>query len=118
MTTNPKPRRARRIKDLQRAKSAKGVAARERLLIEQPATWQDVGGFVTDGVLGAHAVRLLRRDGYGPRLAVTVDGRHRAARTLRGFSRLVAKMLFSVKPPQPVPQPITHHLLPLTSPHA
>lgn len=92
MTTDPKPRRARRTNDLQKERSRKGVAARARLRMERAAQWRDVGGIVTDGVLGRHNVRLLARDGY-PRLAVTVDGEHRQARTLRGVMRCMAVMV-------------------------
>ena len=95
MTTNPIIRKARWRNDLQKAKSAAGVAARARLRIERASAWTDVGGFVTDGVLGKHAVRLLASESYGPRLAVAVDGRHRAARTLRGVVRCMANMVFA-----------------------
>jgi len=54
----------------------------------------DVGGFVTDGCLGTHVVRLLAYPGDERRLAVTVDGRHRQARTLRGIVRCMAEMIY------------------------
>jgi hypothetical protein len=54
---------------------------------------RDVGGFTTDGVLGAHTVRLLAWPGDCNRLAVTVDGQHRQARTLRGLTRCMAAMV-------------------------
>ena len=95
MTTNPNRRKARRLNDYQKVKSAAGVAARERLRIERASAWKDVGGFVTDGALGKHAVRLLASESYGPRLAVTVDGRHREARTLRGVLRCMSNMVFA-----------------------
>ena len=94
MTTNPITRKARRRNDYQKAKSAAGVAARERIRMERAGTWTDVGGLSTDGVLGKHSVRLLASEHYGPRLAVTVDGRHRDARTLRGVIRCIALMVF------------------------
>ena len=95
MTTNPITRKARRRNDYQKAKSAAGVAARARLRMERASAWTDVGGLVTDGVLGKHTVRLLAAESYGPRLAVTVDGRHRDARTLRGVIRCISKMVFA-----------------------
>ena len=76
-------------------KSRKGVEARRRLMLERSATWRDVGGFITDGVLGVHSVRLLACETYGERLAVTVDGQHRQARTLRGVVRCMAKMIIA-----------------------
>lgn len=95
MATNPIGRKARRRSDIQREKSRKGVEARARLRIERAKAWKDVGGFVTDGVLGCHRVRLLVCEGYSDhRLAITVDGEHRNARTLRGVGRRMALMLF------------------------
>lgn len=93
MTTNPKRLKPWRRNEIQKTNSAKGVAARKRLRSERAAEWRDVGGFVTDGVLGEHRVRLLASDSYGDRLAVTVDGEHRQARTLRGVLRCMAKMV-------------------------
>lgn len=94
MTTNPKTRRARRRNELQKQKSVLGVAAKKMLMAERAEAWRDVGGFVTDGVLGAHRVRLLESDTYGRSLAVEVDGVPRQARTLRGVARCIAKMVF------------------------
>jgi hypothetical protein len=94
MATNPRGRKARRRNDIQREKSRKGVEARARLRRERAEAWRDVGGFVTDGALGRHVVRLLAREGYGPRLAVTVDGEHRDARTLRGVVRRMGIMVW------------------------
>lgn len=94
MTTNHRGRKARRRSDIQREKSRKGVEARARLRHERAGAWRDVGGCVTDGVLGAHVIRLLARDSYGPRLAVTVDGEHRDARTLRGVVRRLGLMVW------------------------
>lgn len=86
MTTNPNRRRAVRLKDLQTEKSRKGVEAKRRLMLERAAAWRDVGGLVTDGVLGVHSVRLLASETYG---------QHRQARTLRGLGRCMAKMIYA-----------------------
>lgn len=84
-----------RRSDLQRVKSRAGVEARRRKRLERADGWTDAGGFVTDGVLGVHSVRLWRSETYGERLAVTVDGEHRQARTLRGFIRCMAEMAYA-----------------------
>ena len=68
-------------------------AAKERKRIEQAASMRDVGGFVTDGCLGNHAVRLLAYPGDTRHLAVVLDGRHRQARTLAGIKRCMAEMI-------------------------
>lgn len=94
MTTNPRGRKARRRNEIQREKSRKGVEARARLRMERAQAWRDVGGLVTDGVLGCHTVRLLVSESYGPRLAVTVDGVHRPARTMRGIVRRMGVMVW------------------------
>lgn len=94
MATNPRGRKARRRNDYQRERSPKGVEARRHKRIERSAAWRDVGGFITDGVLGVHKVRLLACDTYGERFAVTVDSQHRQARTLRGFVACIAKMIY------------------------
>ena len=54
---------------------------------------RDVGGFVTDGVLGVHAVRLLAKDDEVKYLAVSVDGQAKASRTYRGVLRCMAEMV-------------------------
>lgn len=94
MTTNPKKSRCLRFKKLQREKSALGVEAKKRLRVERFEAWWDVGGFVTDGVLGVHRVRLMESDSFGRRLAVCVDGVQRDARTLRGVARCMGEMVF------------------------
>lgn len=94
MTTNPIRRRAKRRNELQKQKSRKGVETRRRMMRERAAAWHDVGGLTTDGVLGAHSVRLLVSETYGDRLAVVVDDLHRQARTLRGVVRCMAQMIF------------------------
>lgn len=74
--------------------SRAGVLARERKKQAEAAGWHDVGGFVTDGCLGEHRVRLLCSDDYSERvLAVTVDGEHRRPRTLRGVEKCMARMV-------------------------
>jgi hypothetical protein len=62
--------------------------------VQSTAEWQDVGGFVTDGCLGEHTVRLLFSPDYDERmLAITVDGEHRRPRTLRGVEKCITKMV-------------------------
>ncbi len=58
------------------------------------ATMLDVGGITTDGIFGAHSIRLLSYGDGEPRYAITVDGEHRQARTERGILRCVAQMIF------------------------
>lgn len=73
-----------------------GVAASARLRMEVTHEWRDVGGMTTDGVLGAHTVRLMACDEWSDgRLAVVVDGQHRRARTLRGVVRCMARMVMA-----------------------
>lgn len=80
-------------KKMLRERAMRGVAARERNRVVQVAAMRDVGGFVTDGCLGAHTVRLLAYPGDELRLAVMVDGKHRQPRTLRGIVRCLAEMM-------------------------
>ena len=82
-------------KEMLRKRAMKGVAARERKRIERSESMCDVGGFVTDGCLGIHSVRLLAYPGDERSVAVTVDGRHRAARTFRGVVRCMASMVMA-----------------------
>lgn len=96
MTTYPKRTRLRRTRDLQRQRSIAGVATRERNRMAIPHEWRDVGGFATDGVFGAHTVRLMACDQWSDdRLAVVVDGTHRQARTMRGVLRVLAGMVMA-----------------------
>lgn len=55
---------------------------------------RDVGGCVTDGCLGDHTIRLLAWPDEDRHYAVTVDGEHRQARTLRGVVRVLAEMVY------------------------
>jgi hypothetical protein len=73
-------------------RAMRGVVARERMRMERTEAMRDVGGLVTDGCLGAHSVRLLAWPD-GKHVAVTVDGRHRQARTLRGVARIMAQIV-------------------------
>ena len=75
------------------ARAMCGVAARDRIRLERSETMRDVGGLSTDGCLGVHTVRLLAWPD-GSHVAVTVDGRHRQARTLRGVVRIMAEMVY------------------------
>ena len=76
-----------------RARAMLGVAARKQNRLARTEAMRDVGGLVTDGCLGAHTVRLLAWPD-GSHVAVTVDGQHRQARTLRGVVRVLASMIF------------------------
>ena len=69
-------------------------AAKERKRMEFSATLRDVGGITTDGLFGAHKVRILSYGDGGNHYAITVDGEHRQARTERGVLRLLARMAY------------------------
>lgn len=69
-------------------------AAKERKRMEFGATLRDVGGITTDGLFGAHKVRILSYGDGGNHYAITVDGEHRQARTERGVLRLLARMAY------------------------
>ena len=82
----------RRERVLRKCANMRAAKARKRM--EQGSTMLDVGGITTDGLFGAHSIRLLSY-GYGePRYAITVDGEHRQARTERGILRCLAKMIY------------------------
>ena len=49
-------------------------AAKERKRMEFGATLRDVGGITTDGLFGAHKVRILSYGDGGNHYAITVDG--------------------------------------------
>lgn len=68
--------------------------AKDRKRVEAATEWRDVGGLVTDGVLGVHSVRLLASDSFGPVLAVVVDGTQRRPRSLRGVVKCMAEMVY------------------------
>ena len=94
MTTNPTRTRLRRTSDIQHKRSIAGVKARARNIAARAAPWRDVGGFTTDGCLGSHSVRLHQSDTFSETyLAITVDGRHRRARSYRGVLRCIAEMV-------------------------
>lgn len=80
-------------KDRKREWSRRAVAAKARKRIERTESMRDVGGFTTDGILGAHTIRFLSYGDGELHYAVTVDGQHRQARTYRGILRLIAKMV-------------------------
>lgn len=82
-----------KMKERKRLRSLAGVEARRRKRMELGATLQDVGGFATDGILGAHVVRILSYGEGGRHYAITVDGKHRFARTERGIIRCIARMV-------------------------
>jgi len=62
--------------------------------MEFGSTMHDVGGITTDGLFGAHKIRLLSYGDGEPHYAITVDGEHRTARTERGIIRLLARMVY------------------------
>ena len=68
--------------------------AKQRKRMEFVATLRDVGGITTDGLFGAHSIRLLSYGDGEPHYAIKVDGEHRQARTERGILRCLAKMIY------------------------
>lgn len=81
--------------EAKRKRCAAMRAAKERKRMAFGAALRDVGGITTDGLFGAHSIRLLSYGDGEPRYAITVDGEHRTARTERGILRCVARMLFA-----------------------
>ena len=81
-------------KERKHARAMAGVEARRRKRMEFGATLRDVGGITTDGIFGAHSIRLLSYGDGEPHYAITVDGEHRQARTERGVLRLLAGMVY------------------------
>ena len=75
-------------------KCANMRAAKDRKRIERTAAMLDVGGITTDGIFGAHKIRMLSYNDGEPRYAITVDGEHRMARTERGIIRLLSEMIY------------------------
>ena len=80
-------------KERKHARAMAGVEARRRKRMEFGSAMLDVGGITTDGILGAHSIRLLSYGDGGTHYAITVDGEHRQARTERGIIRCIAKMV-------------------------
>ena len=74
-------------------RAMRGVEVRERKRLARTSAMRDVGGFVTDGCLGTHTVRLMAW-ADGSHVAVMVDGQDRQARTLRGVVRILAGVVF------------------------
>ena len=79
-------------KERKTSRCAQMRSAKERIRIELSEQMRDVGGFITDGCLGNHNVRLMSYPD-GERIAVTIDGKHRQARTYRGILRCIATMV-------------------------
>lgn len=84
-----------RKKERKRASAMAGVEARRRKRMEFGSTMHDVGGITTDGLFGAHSIRLLSYGDAEPHYAIVVDGEHRLARTERGILRCVAQMVYA-----------------------
>jgi len=84
----------RKLYERKVAKCAVMRAAKERKRLAEAEALRDVGGLVTDGVLGVHTVRLLAYPGEARAVAITVDGTHRRPRSLAGVKRVLADMLF------------------------
>lgn len=80
--------------EAKRKRCAAMRAAKERKRMEFGSTLHDVGGITTDGLFGAHSIRLLSYNDGEPHYAITVDGEHRQALTERGILRCMARMLF------------------------
>lgn len=83
-----------RQKERKHARAMAGVEARRRKRMEFAATMPDVGGITTDGLFGAHSIRLLSYGDGEPHYAIKVDDEHRQARTERGIIRILAKMIY------------------------
>ena len=69
-------------------------AAKARKSMEFVSTMHDVGGIATDGIFGAHTIRFLSYGDGELHYAITVDGKHRQARTERGILRCLARMVY------------------------
>jgi len=83
-------------------KCANMRAAKERKRLAEAKAMRDVGGFVTDGCLGSHAVRLLAYTEDAPYLAIMVDGQARRPRTYRGIMRCMALMVAQIGSGRPL----------------
>ena len=81
--------------EAKRKRCAAMRAAKERKRMERVNAMTDVGGITTDGILGAHSIRILSYGDEGRHYAITVDGEHRQARTERGILRCMAEMIFA-----------------------
>lgn len=84
----------KRLKQKRIERSRKGVEAKERKRRIEAAQWHDVGGFVTDGILGKHNIRLLAKDDEDRWMAIEVDGIAKRPRTMAGIKRCMAEMLW------------------------
>lgn len=82
-----------KMKERKHTRAMAGVEARRRKRMEFGSTMLDIGGITTDGLFGAHSIRLLSYGDGEPHYAITVDGEHRQARTERGIIRCIAKMI-------------------------
>ena len=80
--------------EAKRKRCAAMRSATERKRMEFGSTMLDVGGITTDGLLGAHSIRLLSYGDGGNHYAITADGKHRMARTERGILRCLARMVY------------------------
>ena len=80
--------------EAKRKRCAAMRAAKQRKRMERVSAMIDVGGIRTDGIFGAHSIRLLSYGDCRRHYAITVDGEHRQARTERGILRCMARMLF------------------------
>ena len=91
----------RRQLEKRKAWSRNAHAAKERKRQALADEWRDVGGFVTDGCLGKHTVRLLMSEDYSvSHYAVLCDGRVRQPRTRDGVLRCLRDMV-SHRPSRP-----------------
>ena len=83
-----------RQKERKHARAMACVEARRRKRMEFGSKLRDVGGIATDGLFGAHSIRILSYGDGEPHYAITVDGEHRQARTERGILRVLARMIY------------------------
>lgn len=79
--------------EAKRKRCAAMRAAKDRIRMDRTAGMTDVGGIATDGLFGAHTIRILAYGDGEPHYAITVDGEHRPARTERGILRSLARMV-------------------------
>lgn len=80
-------------KERKHARAMAGVEACRRIRMERTSGMTDVGVITTDGLFGAHTIRILSYGDAEPHYAITVDGEHRQARTERWILRLIARMV-------------------------
>jgi hypothetical protein len=84
----------RKRREIQRQRSALGVAARQRKRLELAEPMRVVAEVRTSGSLGDHHIELLSGEGTGPTVWVRFDGEIRRPRTARGFVSLLGRWVW------------------------